>query len=143
MLHFHGEADTSILTIGSIRYHESGRKIMYPGLSFEEGNEKLNDWYRLYIIPGATNGATNDERPNAGIPRDNFAHMIEWVEYGVVPVTINATVESCAKEGEVQHVCTWPYRHYWVNDTTMICKNDASSVGAILWDLDAYLQPVY
>lgn len=44
LLHYHGEADTSVPTAGSIHYHESVRKAMYPELSFENGNEELNNW---------------------------------------------------------------------------------------------------
>ncbi|KAJ5913924.1 tannase and feruloyl esterase [Penicillium tannophilum] len=142
LLHFHGEADSSIPTTGSIRYHESVRKIMYPELSFEEGNKKLNEWYRLYLIPGAAHCAINDEQPNAGFPRDNFAHLIKWVEDGVTPVTINATVQSGDNEGEVQNVCTWPSRPYYKNDK-LVCQENQSSVNAMLWDLPAYKQPVY
>ncbi|KAJ5785298.1 tannase and feruloyl esterase [Penicillium pulvis] len=142
LLHFHGEADSSIPTTGSIRYHESVRKIMYPELSFEEGNKKLNEWYRLYLIPGAAHCAINDEQPNAGFPRDNFAHLIKWVEDGVTPVTINATVQSGDNEGEVQNVCTWPSRPYYKNGK-LVCQEKQSSVNAMLWDLPAYKQPVY
>lgn len=142
LLHFHGEADSSIPTAGSIRYHESVRKIMYPDLTFGKGNEKLNEWYRLYLIPGAAHCAINDQQPNAGFPRDNFAHMIKWVEDGVTPITINATVQSGAMEGEVQHVCTWPSRPYYEKGQ-LICKENQSSVNAMLWDLPAYKQPVY
>ncbi|CAI7581821.1 unnamed protein product [Penicillium pancosmium] len=142
LLHFHGEADSSIPTTGSIRYHESVRKIMYPDLSFEEGNKKLNEWYRLYLIPGAAHCATNSAQPNAGFPRDNFNHMIQWVEEDITPSTINATVQSGSKEGEVQDVCTWPSRPYY-KDGTLVCQENESSVKAMLWDLPAYKMPVY
>ncbi|CAI7653974.1 unnamed protein product [Penicillium glandicola] len=142
LLHFHGEADSSVPPTGSIRYHESVRKIMYPSLSFEEGNTKLNEWYRLYLIPGAAHCATNDQQPNAGFPRDNFNHLIKWVEDDVTPVTINATVQSGSREGEVQDVCTWPSRPYYKNGT-LVCQEAQSSVNAMLWDLPAYKMPVY
>ncbi|PYI00061.1 tannase and feruloyl esterase [Aspergillus ellipticus CBS 707.79] len=122
LLHYHGEADTSIPTTGSIHYHESVRKIMYPDLDFETGNDKLNDWYRFYIVPGAAHCAINADQPNAGFPRDNFALMIDWVENSV----------SGANEGEVQQICTWPARPYWTDNTTMVCQQNASSVSAML-----------
>ncbi|PYH80948.1 tannase [Aspergillus uvarum CBS 121591] len=143
LLHFHGEADSSVPPTGSIHYHESVRKVLYPDLSFAEGNEQLNDWYRFYLVPGAAHCATNDEQPNAGFPRDNFAHLIQWVEESVVPTTINATVQSGANEGEVQKICTWPSRPYWKDNNTMICEENASSVSAMLWNLTAYVMPVY
>jgi tannase len=143
LLHFHGEADTSVPPTGSIHYHESVREVMYPNLTFAQGNDKLNEWYRLYLIPGAAHCATNDEQPNAGFPRDNFAHMIDWVENGIVPTTINATVESGDLEGEVQQVCTWPTRPYWTNNNTMVCEQNATSISTMLYDLDAYLGPVF
>ena len=143
LLHFHGEADTSVPPTGSIHYHESVRKIMYSNLSFADGNDALNDWYRFYLVPGAAHCATNDQQPNAGFPRDNFAHLIDWVEKDVVPVTINSTVQSGANEGEVQQVCTWPSRPYWKDNNTMICEKNPSSISAMLWNLTAYLTPVY
>ncbi|RAH40609.1 tannase and feruloyl esterase [Aspergillus brunneoviolaceus CBS 621.78] len=143
LLHFHGEADSSVPPTGSIHYHESVRKVLYPELSFSEGNEQLNDWYRFYLVPGAAHCAINAEQPNAGFPRDNFAHMIQWVEEDVVPTTINATVQSGANEGEVQKICTWPSRPYWKDNNTMICEENASSVSAMLWNLTAYVMPVY
>lgn len=142
LLHFHGEADTSVPPMGSMHYRESVRKVMYPDLSADEGRDQLNDWYRFYLIPGAAHCATNSEQPNAGFPQDNLKHMIQWVEQGVVPTTINATVESGANEGEVQEVCAFPLRPYWTDNSTMVCEN-STSVDVFLPELDAYLQTVY
>lgn len=36
--------------------------------------------------------------------------MIDWVENGVKPNRLNATVSSGDYEGEVQELCMWPRR---------------------------------
>lgn len=140
LLHYHGEADTSIPPASSIRYHESVRKIMYPDLDFDEGNTELNSWYRFYLVPGAAHCATNDNMPNAGFPRDNFNALIQWVEEGVEPTTINATVVST---GVTTEVCAFPLRPYWTDNSTMSCLANETSVETLLYDLDAFKMPIY
>lgn len=143
LLHYHGEADTSIPPVSSIRYHESVRSIMYPDMSFEEGNEALNEWYRFYLVPGAAHCATNDLQPNAPFPQDNFATMIQWVEEGIAPTTLNATVLDGDSVGEVDQLCVWPSRPYWTDNSTMQCQSNQSSISTLLYNLNAFKMPIY
>jgi tannase len=53
VLHFNEESDNSIPTASSVRYYESVRSIMYPNLSFNDSTAALNDWYCLFLVPGA------------------------------------------------------------------------------------------
>lgn len=140
LLHYHGEADTSIPPASSIRYHESVRQIMYPGLDFEAGNDALNEWYRFFLVPGAAHCAANDQMPNAGFPRDNFNTIIQWVEEGVKPTTLNATV---ADTGVTSEVCAWPSRPYWTDNATMTCQANETSVNTFLYTLNAFKEPIY
>lgn len=144
VLHFHGEADPSIPTAASIRFHESVRSVMYPNMTFNESTAAVNDWYRLYLVPGAAHCATNSDMPNGPFPQTNLAVMIDWVENGVVPTTLNATILSGDFEGTNQQLCTWPLRPYWSNNgTTLECQYDQASIDSWIYDFDGLKSPLY
>lgn len=144
ILHFHGEADPSVPTASSVHYRESVRKIMFPGQSLNESSEALNEFYRLYLVPGAAHCATNSEQPNGPFPQTNLAVMIDWVENGIEPVTLNATVLSGDYEGQTAELCSWPLRPLWTNNgTTMDCVFDQASYDTWIYDFDAYPLPLY
>ncbi|OJJ42197.1 hypothetical protein ASPZODRAFT_125919 [Penicilliopsis zonata CBS 506.65] len=139
IIHYHGEADNSVPTASSVHYYESVRSVMYQYLSYNESIEALNDWYRLFIVPGAAHCSTNDLMPNGPFPRTNLATLIDWVENGVEPVTLNATVMSGDYEGEQWQLCAWPLRPIWSqNGTVMDCEYDQASINTWLWDFDAF-----
>ncbi|KAF3762019.1 tannase and feruloyl esterase [Cryphonectria parasitica EP155] len=144
IIHFHGESDPSVPTASSVHYRESVRKIMFPGMSLNESSEALNAFYRLYLVPGAAHCATNSEQPNGPFPQTNLAVMIDWVENGVEPVLLNATVLSGDNEGQTGKLCSWPLRPLWTNNgTTMDCVFDQASYDTWIYDFDAYPLPLY
>ena len=144
VLHWHGEADNSIPTASSVRYHESVRSIMYPNMSFNESTAALGDWYRLFLVPGAAHCAPNTYQPNGPFPQTNLAVLIDWVEKGVKPVTLNATVLQGANAGDNQQICAWPSRPLWTeNGTKMECQYDQASIDSWIYDFDAIKLPVY
>jgi tannase len=144
VLHFHGESDNSIPTASSVRYYESVRQIMYPGMSYNDSNDALGDWYRLFLVPGAGHCSPNDLQPNGPFPQTNLQVLINWVEQGVVPTTLNATYLAGVDEGENAEICAWPLRPYWTNNgTTMECQYDQTSINTWLYDFDAIKMPVY
>lgn len=144
VIHYHGDADFSIPTASSIRYWESVRSTMYGNLSYKAGANALNEWYRLYTVPGAGHCSTNDAMPNGPWPQTNLATMVEWVEKGVTPVTLNATVLQGEYEGETQQLCAWPLRPLWKNKgKTLNCVYDQASINSWHYDLDAVPMPVY
>lgn len=144
VLHFHGESDNSIPTASSVRYHESVRQIMYPGMSFNDSTAALNDWYRLFLVPGAAHCAPNTAQPNGPFPQTNLAVLIDWVENGVEPTTLNATVLQGENIGQNQQICAWPLRPLWTNNgTVMECEYDQASINTWLYDFDAFKLPVY
>ncbi|KAI9702282.1 MAG: hypothetical protein M1820_006214 [Bogoriella megaspora] len=144
VLHFHGESDNSIPTASSVRYYESVRQIMYPSLSFNDSTTALNDWYKLFLIPGAAHCAPNTLQPNGPFPQTNLAVLIDWVENGVEPKTLNATVLQGQHEGENQQICAWPLRPFWTNNgTVMECQYDQASIDSWLYNLDAIKLTVY
>jgi tannase len=144
ILHFHGESDFSIPTASSIRYHESVREIMYPNLNFKDGNTALNEWYRLFLVPGAGHCSPSATQPNGPFPQTNLAVLIDWVEKDIAPATLNATILQGDHVGENQQICLWPLRPLWTqNGTKMGCEYNQASINSWLYDFDAFKMPVY
>ncbi|EHA19580.1 hypothetical protein ASPNIDRAFT_178379 [Aspergillus niger ATCC 1015] len=142
ILHFHGESDPSIPTGSSVHYYEAVRQIMFPHLGVEEGASQLNDFYRLFLVPGGAHCAANPEQPNGPMPNTNMAVLIDWVEKGVTPITLNATILQGEREGENQQLCAWPKRPLWKTGT-MECVFDRPSYETWIYDFDAYKVPLY
>ncbi|KAL4891841.1 putative tannase [Aspergillus ambiguus] len=144
VLHYHGESDNSIPPGSSVHYHESVRKIMYPGMSFNESSEALNEWNRLFLVPGAAHCSPSTTQPNGPFPRTTLKTLIEWVENGIVPHTLNATVLSGEHEGEQHKLCAWPLRPLWKNNgKDMECVHDQESLDTWDYEFDAYRVPLY
>ena len=144
IIHFHGESDFSIPTASSVRYWESVRKIMNPGKSYNESVAAQNEFYKLFLVPGGSHCAYNTAEPNGPWPQTNLAVLINWVEKGIVPVTLNATVLQGENIGSNQQICAWPLRPYWThNGTQMQCQYDQTSIDSWHYDLDAFDMPVY
>lgn len=144
IIHYHGESDPSIPTGSSVHYHEMVREIMYGNMSFEEGTKALNEWNRLYLIPGAAHCAPSDDQPNGPFPRTTLETLIEWVEDGNKPDRLNATIMSGSHEGEQQDLCAWPLRPLWKdNGSTLDCVFDQKSYDTWSYDFDAYDVPLY
>ncbi|PLB47366.1 putative tannase [Aspergillus steynii IBT 23096] len=144
VLHYHGESDNSIPAGSSVHYHESVRKIMYPGQSFEESSKALNEWNRLFLIPGAAHCSPSTNQPNGPFPQTTLETLIDWVENGATPDRLNATVQSGDHEGEKQELCAWPLRPLWKNNgTSMDCVHDQKSLDTWDYKFDAYRVPLY
>lgn len=143
VLHFHGESDFSIPTASSVRYYESVRQIMYGNLTFNESTKALGDWYRLYLVPGAQHCAPNAYEPEGPFPQTNLAVLIDWVEKGITPITLNATHLAGKSIGENAQICAWPLRPLWVANGTMDCVYDQASIDTWLYDFDSFTLPVY
>ncbi|OGM49418.1 hypothetical protein ABOM_003499 [Aspergillus bombycis] len=97
---------------------------------------QLNGWYRLFLIPGDAHCGANALQPNAPWPETTFPTLIDWVEKGIEPKTLNSTVRS---PGEQQQNCGWPLRPYFTNNGTKLeCVNDQKSLDSWQYDLDAF-----
>ncbi|KAJ5556686.1 Tannase/feruloyl esterase [Penicillium frequentans] len=142
LLHYHGESDPSVPTASSIHYWQSVRSIMYPGLTERESIAKLRDWYQLYLIPGAAHCATNSLQPGP-YPENNMETMIDWVENGIKPSRLNATVSSGEYSGEVQRLCQWPSRPLWSSNSAFDCVTDRNSYESWTYEFPAFKVPVY
>lgn len=143
LLHFHGESDPSIPSASSVHYWQSVRSIMYGDLPPQEGLNALQDWYQFYLIPGAAHCGVNNLQPGP-YPEDNMEIMIDWVENGVRPSRLNATVSSGSYAGETQLLCQWPTRPLWHgNSSDFQCVDDPASIDSWTYTLPAFKLPVY
>ncbi|KKY25018.1 putative tannase subunit [Phaeomoniella chlamydospora] len=143
LLHYHGESDPSIPSASSVHYWQSVRKVMYPNMSDDEAIEALQDWYQFYLVPGAAHCGTNDLQPGP-YPEDNMGIMINWVENGVKPTRLNATVSSGPYSGETQMLCQWPTRPLWSgNSSTFDCVTDQASIDSWTYEFPAFKVPVF
>lgn len=144
ILHYHGESDFSIPTASSVRYYESVRSILNPGATYNESIEAMNDFYKLFLVPGGAHCNYNPYEPNGPWPQTNLAVLIDWVENGKEPLTLNATVLQGENLGQSQQICAWPLRPLWANNgTSLECVYDQSSIDSWQYDLDAFAMPVY
>ncbi|RAH68524.1 tannase and feruloyl esterase [Aspergillus aculeatinus CBS 121060] len=146
VIHYHGESDNSIPASSSIRYFESVRNTMFPNstYAYDESIKAINEFYRLYLVPGASHCNTNSLQPNGPYPQDSLGDLMRWVEKGVDPVTLNGTVLTGDNAGEHQNICSWPLRPLWKNNgTTLECVEDKASIQTFLYELDAYNITIY
>lgn len=144
LLHYHGEQDPSVPTASSIHYWQSVRSIMYPNSTNDDDLEAFQDWYQLYLVPGAAHCGSNDLQPNGPFPEDNMATMIDWVENGIKPTGLNATYSSGPYDGTTDSLCTWPLRPLWSsNSTSFDCVYDQASYDSWTYTFDAFKMPVY
>ncbi|KAK3985656.1 Tannase/feruloyl esterase [Cladorrhinum sp. PSN332] len=143
VLHWHGEADGTVPAVSSTIYHDAVRKTMYPGLGVNESYAELNDWYRLFLIPGAGHCDPNVEQPNGPFPRDILKSVIEWVEDDVNPEKLPATVLGGPDQGQRQDVCSWPLRPLWNGGGELECVFDQLAMDEFVPVMDAIPVPVY
>lgn len=143
LLHYHGESDSSIPAASSVHYWQSVRSVMYADKSEEEAIAALQDWYQFYLVPGAGHCGSNSLQPGP-YPQDNMDIMIDWVENGIKPSRLNATVSSGTNEGEEQLLCQWPTRPLWSgNSSDFSCVNDQESIDSWTYTFPAFKLPVY
>jgi tannase len=136
VLHVHGEQDNSIPTASSVRYYESVRNKLYPGMGFNQSVAKLDDFYRLYLVPGAGHCGSNSNQPGSPWPQTTLQTVIDWVENGKAPDTLAAT-------GDIDTICRWPLRPLWTSEGTLKCEYDQASINSWVYDLNAWDVPIY
>ncbi|KAH7361742.1 Tannase/feruloyl esterase [Plectosphaerella cucumerina] len=138
VIHVHGEADDSIPAGSSVHYYESVRSVMFPDLSAEEGSAAVNDFYRLFLVPGGAHCGVNSKQSQGGWPQTTLQTVIDWVENGAVPERLNNTGGSAAS------LCAWPLRPLWSgNSTEPDCVSDEASMATWRLDFDSYKMPLY
>jgi tannase len=142
LLHYHGESDPSIPSASSVHYWQSVRSVMYPGVADDKALKDMAKWYQFYLVPGAGHCGSNSLQPGP-YPQNNMDIMINWVENGVQPTRLNATVSSGDYSGETQMLCQWPTRPLWKKANSFECVTDKKSIEAWTYDFPAFKVPVY
>ncbi|KAI2627627.1 feruloyl esterase-like protein B precursor [Hypoxylon sp. NC1633] len=137
VIQVHGEADSSIPAASSVHYYDSVRNAMYGGLSYDESISSMDEFYRLYIVPGGAHCGSNREQPAGGWPATTLQTVIEWAENGVAPDTLD-------NAGDIDTLCKWPLRPLWSNNgSSFDCVFDQASVESWTYSFDAFTYPVY
>jgi tannase len=143
MIHYHGESDPSIPAASSVHYWQSVRSIMYPNMTDAKAQVAMADWYQFYLVSGAAHCGANSLQPGP-YPQDNMATIIGWVEKGIKPSRLNATVSSGDNAGELQQLCQWPNRPLWSgNGSNFDCVDDEASIESWTYTFNAFKLPVY
>ena len=142
VIHYHGESDDSIPAASSVHYYDQVAQIMYPGMDFNASHAALADWYRLFLVPGAGYCSRNAAQPNGPFPVTPLTDLIAWVEQGMTPEILNATVVSGDFAGE-QGLCAWPLRPSWNKQGEQACEYDQASVDTWQYELEAFKMPIY
>ncbi|KAK1507497.1 tannase [Colletotrichum tamarilloi] len=138
ILHIHGEQDDSIPAASSVHYYESVRSIMFPGQGFNESGAAMDEFYRLYLVPGGAHCGANSNQPGGGWPQTTLQTVIEWVEKDAAPATLNNTGVG------IDTLCRWPMRPLWSNDgASFDCVYDQASIDSWMYTFDAFKMPVY
>ncbi|CAG7563217.1 unnamed protein product [Fusarium equiseti] len=137
VIHVHGESDDSIPAGSSVHYYDSVRSVMFADKSYNESVAALDDFYRLYLVPGGAHCGSNSNQPNGGWPQTTLQTVIQWVEKGVAPETLDG-------HGGIETICRWPLRPLWSNNgTSLDCVYDQESIDSWTSVFDAYKLPLY
>ena len=94
-------------------------------------------------MPGAAHCSPDPNQSNGAFPQTNLQVLINWVEKGITPTTLNATVLQGSNEGKNEQICAWPLRPLWAKNGTMSCVYDQTSLKTWHYDFDAVPMPVY
>ena len=119
LLQYHGWGDAAIAPMISIEYYEAVKAFLarFPDAR-SEGKRPLEDFYRLYMVPGMGhcaggvgpnqfgNGNTTNSDPSQNI----FAALEQWVEKGTAPGTLIGTGNSLTDPGRIltRPLCPYP-----------------------------------
>lgn len=137
VIHVHGESDDSIPAGSSVHYYDSVRSVMFPDMSYNESVSAVDDFYRLFLVPGGAHCGSNSNQPGGGWPQTTLQAVIDWVENEVAPETLSGT-------DKIDTICRWPLRPLWSgNGTSFDCVYEQESIDSWTYDFDAYVMPLY
>ena len=137
VIHVHGESDDSIPAGSSVHYYDSVRSVMFPDMGYNESVSAVDEFYRLYLVPGGAHCGSNSNQPGGGWPQTTLQTVIDWVENRAAPETLSGT-------DEIDTICRWPLRPLWSgNGTSFNCVYDQESIDTWTYDFDAYKIPLY
>lgn len=108
---------------------------MYGHMSYNHSTTALDDFYRLFLVPGGGHCNSNPLQPGGGWPQTTLQTVINWVEKDVAPDTL-------ANIGPIEKLCRWPLRPTWRNGVQS-CVYDQESIDTWMYDFSAYISPLY
>ncbi|MFF7777758.1 tannase/feruloyl esterase family alpha/beta hydrolase [Streptomyces tanashiensis] len=98
LLTWHGGADEFIPAQGTVRYRRQVERKM-------GGIKKVDDFYRLFLAPGATHCGLNN---GSGATVDDLGALVAWVEQGKAPRTLPATLRNASGDLVTRELCGYP-----------------------------------
>jgi feruloyl esterase len=117
IIQYHGWADPQISPRSSMDYYKTVAKAM-------GGSSKINDNYRLFMIPGMAHCGGGDATANF----DMLAALEQWVEQGKAPDRIEASRVRNGQTDRTRPLCPYPqvasYKGSGSTDDTanFVCK---------------------
>lgn len=107
IIHYHGLADEAVYAQGSTYYYDQV-------VSKLGGLASVQDFYRLYLVPGMGHGTPNNgtAKPDANPPLPSgdqlYKHLTDWVEKGVAPDAITINSKSATPVAKSWPICVYP-----------------------------------
>lgn len=97
LLTWHGLNDPVIPYQNTVRYRERVEALM-------GGARNVNKFYRLFLAPGVEHCGGG-----AGpVPKDPLSALIDWVENGEAPETVDAVIMNSEGDLVTRELCAWP-----------------------------------
>ncbi|PYH81821.1 feruloyl esterase [Aspergillus uvarum CBS 121591] len=101
LLAWHGLADEIVPLAGTVKYRET------VGEAFSEQNIEVEDFFRLFLAPGAGHCGGNLGVGYGPVPVDALGALVRWVEDAVEPETLFAEVKGGGRRVS-RELCLWP-----------------------------------
>jgi Tannase and feruloyl esterase len=110
LLSYHGLADILIPPQGTINYYHRVAEVM-------GGVTALQDFYRLYMVPGMSHSFSNGAAMPAAVPLPNidllYGMLTDWVEKGIAPtvqVELTSAVSAAFPAMVSRPICLYPLK---------------------------------
>jgi len=121
LIQYHGLADPLIFPQGSINYYD--RVVAAMG-----GMSAVQDFYRLYLVPGMAHGPGNGtSNPDANPPYPAsgqiYGLLTDWVEKGVAPDSIVVKSASSTPVQKSQPICMYPKKATFVSGDPLVASS--------------------
>ncbi|KAF9729929.1 tannase and feruloyl esterase [Paraphaeosphaeria minitans] len=97
LLTWHGVNDPAIPHQSTVQYRKRVELLM-------GGANEVDKFYRLFLAPGVEHCAGG----NGPVPIDPLAALIEWVEDGMPPETLEAETTTYDGDRVTRELCAWP-----------------------------------
>jgi feruloyl esterase len=103
LLTWHGLADSYITYQSTTHYRDGLKRKM--GVT----DDQIDEFYRLFLAPGADH-CSGGYGP---VPTDPFDSLVAWVENGVAPQTLDASVTTEANTTFSRNLCLYPQQQLY------------------------------